>query len=55
MHTIARGNCLRLREFLVLEENLMRFTLRLVCRFPNPVPPGTRVPQWALLDVTVSY
>ena len=22
-------------------------------RFPNPVPAGTRVPQWALLDVTV--
>ena len=22
--------------------------------FPNPVPSGTRVPQWALRDVTVS-
>jgi hypothetical protein len=22
-------------------------------RFPNPIPLGTRVPQWALLDVTV--
>jgi hypothetical protein len=22
-------------------------------RFPNPIPSGTRVPQWALLDVTV--
>ncbi|KAH8979745.1 hypothetical protein EDB92DRAFT_1820817 [Lactarius akahatsu] len=22
-------------------------------KFPNPVPPGTRVPQWALLDSTV--
>ncbi|KAI0250839.1 hypothetical protein BJV78DRAFT_1282907 [Lactifluus subvellereus] len=24
-----------------------------VSSFPNPVPSGTRVPQWALLDVTV--
>ena len=23
--------------------------------FPNPVPDGTGVPQWALLDVTVRY
>ena len=23
--------------------------------FPNPVPEGTRLPQWALLDVTVRY
>jgi hypothetical protein len=23
------------------------------CRFPNPVPSQIRVPQWALLDVTV--
>jgi len=22
-------------------------------RFPNPVPAGTRVPQWALQDITV--
>ena len=26
---------------------------QMVCRFPNPVPSGTRVPQWALLDITV--
>ena len=25
----------------------------MTCRFPNPVPSGTRVPQWALIDVTV--
>ena len=27
----------------------------LVHSFPNPVPDGTSVPQWALLDVTVRY
>ncbi|KAI0250831.1 hypothetical protein BJV78DRAFT_1282904 [Lactifluus subvellereus] len=27
-------------------------TMRPVSSFPNPVPSGTRVPQWALLDVT---
>jgi hypothetical protein len=26
---------------------------QMACRFPNPVPLGTRVPQWALLDITV--
>ena len=25
----------------------------MACRFPNPVPSGTRVPQWALIDITV--
>ncbi len=25
----------------------------MACRFPNPVPSGTRVPRWALIDVTV--
>ena len=34
-------------------ENLLRLTLTLSQRFPNPIPTGTRVPQWALLDVTV--
>ncbi|KAH8988001.1 hypothetical protein EDB86DRAFT_2075496 [Lactarius hatsudake] len=23
------------------------------CRFPNPVPAGTHVPQWALVDITL--
>jgi hypothetical protein len=23
-------------------------------RYPNPVPDGTRVPEWAFIDVTVS-
>ena len=22
-------------------------------RFPHPIPSGTRVPQWALIDITV--
>jgi hypothetical protein len=26
---------------------------QMACRFPNPIPSGTRVPRWALLDVTV--
>ena len=25
----------------------------MACRFPNPIPSGTRVPQWALIDITV--
>ena len=25
----------------------------ITCSFPNPIPSGTRVPQWALIDVTV--
>src|SRR5579863_420472 len=31
----------------------MALTRRLALSFPNAVPAGTRVPQWALLDVTV--
>jgi hypothetical protein len=27
----------------------------MACRFPNPIPSGTRVPQWALIDVTVRF
>jgi hypothetical protein len=30
-------------------------TLTPALRFPNPIPSGTRVPQWALLDVTVCF
>jgi hypothetical protein len=26
---------------------------KMACRFPNAIPSGTRVPQWALLDITV--
>jgi hypothetical protein len=26
---------------------------QMTCRFPNPIPSGTRVPQWALIDITV--
>jgi hypothetical protein len=25
----------------------------MTCRFPNPIPLGTRVPYWALIDITV--
>ena len=32
-----------------------RLTLELTRRFPNPIPSGIHVPQWALLDVTVRY
>ena len=42
------------REFLVSARDFIVLTLRqLTHSFPNPVPAGTRVPQWALLDVTV--
>ncbi len=36
-------------------ENLLRLTLKLVPRFPNPVPSGVYVPYWAALDVTVCF
>jgi hypothetical protein len=42
----------RRSEFPPGVENLLDLTL-LVSRFPNPVPPGTYVPHWAILDVTV--
>jgi hypothetical protein len=42
------------REFPVSERDFIVLTPRqLAHSFPNPVPAGTRVPQWALLDVTV--
>jgi hypothetical protein len=52
---IAQRLCLPRREFhsrqkiycMALTEGQM------ACRFPNPVPSGTRVPQWALIDITV--
>jgi hypothetical protein len=47
--------CLPDREFLVASGHLLRSTLKLVRRYPNPVPPGTLVPHWALLDVRVRY
>jgi hypothetical protein len=49
----ARRYCLPAREFHVLDENLKRSTLTLVRRFPNPIPAGTSLQQWALIDVTV--
>ena len=36
-----------------MPKNLLCLTLTLARRFPNPIPSGTRVPGWALLDVTV--
>jgi hypothetical protein len=49
----AQRHCLPRRKFLVAAENILCLTLCLTRRFPNPVPSGTRVPHWALLDVTV--
>ena len=45
--------CLPPSEFLL--ESIRCLTLMLARRFPNPVPSGTRVPGWALLDVTVRF
>ena len=56
MCTTARRFCLLQREFPLATENLFRLALtkgQMALRFPNPVPSGTRVPHWALLDVTV--
>ena len=36
-----------------MNESLLHSTLSLVSRFPNPVPPETFVPHWAIFDVTV--
>jgi len=34
----------------VATENLFRLALTSVRRFPNPIPPGTRLPRWTLVD-----
>ena len=47
----AQRLCLPRREFVVAAENM---TLESTRRFPNPVPSGIRVPQWAVINVTVS-
>jgi hypothetical protein len=40
-------------EFVV--EDPLHLALNSVPRFPNPVPVGTHVPHWAILDVTVCF
>src|SRR6266404_5858175 len=50
--TIAQRKCLHPRE-LATTEDWPGSDEALSCRFPNAVPSGTRVPQWALLDSTV--
>ena len=52
----AQRLCLPHRELPMGADNpLPRLTLELTRRFPNPIPSGIHVPQWALLDVTVRY
>jgi hypothetical protein len=55
MYGIARQSYLLRREFLVVDRGLIALALagQFASRFPNPIPSGTRLPQWALLDVTV--
>ncbi len=54
IHSTAHRHYLRRGEFPVAAENLShRIDGELVHSFPNPVPAGTHVPAWALLDVTV--
>ena len=53
IRTTARLFHLLHSEIPLVAENLLHLTLLLFSRFPNPVPAGTRVPRWALLDVTV--
>jgi len=52
--TIAQRQCLHPRELTMVEDWLVSDGA-LTCRFPNAVPSGTRVPQWALVDNTVRY
>lgn len=51
----AQRYCLLAREFPVLSENLTRSILTLVRRFPNPIPAGTSLQRWTLLDITVRF
>jgi len=54
IRTIVQKFCLPRREFPVAAtSHSMALTRRSALSFPNPVPAGTRVPQWALIDVTV--
>jgi hypothetical protein len=54
IRTIVQKLCLPRSEFLVEATSYsMALTRRLALSFPNPVPAGTRVPKWALIDVTV--
>ena len=52
---IAQRLCLPHREFHSRQKIYCIGTdeEQMACRFPNPVPSGTRVPQWALIDITV--
>lgn len=52
--TTARRHYLPLRELPAPKKNLMHSTLTLIHRFPNPIPAGTSLPQWTLLDVTLA-
>ena len=54
IRSIVQKLCLPRREFpVVAPSHSMALTRRSALSFPNPVPAGTRVPQWALIDVTV--
>ena len=55
LRTTVQLFCLLHREFLPrLKIHCFEIdTVQMACRFPNAIPSGTRVPQWALLDVTV--
>ena len=53
MCSTAQKFCLLPREFLSCRGSITLTPARR--RFPNPIPSGTRVPQWALLDVTVCF
>jgi hypothetical protein len=54
IHLIAQRLCLPHREFHSRQKIYCIGTdEQMACRFPNPVPSGTRVPQWALIDITV--
>jgi hypothetical protein len=53
---IAQGSCPSRRELPVAIKNLIAafdMIIGSARRFPNPIPAGTRVPLWAINDVTV--
>lgn len=43
------------RELTVVERGFLPLIEKLHPSFPNPVPDGTYVPYWALINVTVRY
>ena len=51
--TAVHKRCPHRRGFSRCGKWFDELTVYLAHSFPNPIPDGTRVPHWALLDITV--